>query len=71
MSTHRVQASQLIARPVEEVFAFFAEPRNLARLTPAGVAFEFLTDDFEMRTGLHIEYRLRPLLGIPVAGDGR
>ena len=66
MSTHRLQASQIIPRPLEEAFAFFAEPRNLARLTPAGMAFEFLSDDFEMREGLHIEYRLRPLLGIPV-----
>ncbi len=65
MTTHRLSASQFIARPVEEVFAFFAEPRNLARLTPASMQFEFLSDDFEMREGLEIEYRLRPLFGVP------
>ncbi len=64
-TTHRVSASQFVARPVEEVFAFFAEPRNLARLTPASMGFEFLSDDFEMRAGLEIEYRLRPLFGVP------
>lgn len=65
MSTHRLHASQYIARPIEEVFAFFAEPRNLARITPREMSFEFLTDDFDMRAGLKIEYRLRPLPGIP------
>ncbi len=66
MSTHVLRASQTIARPIEDVFRFFAEPRNLGRITPPGMRFEFLSDDFEMRDGLHIDYRLRPLLGIPV-----
>lgn len=65
MTTHRLSSAQFIARPIEEVFAFFAEPRNLARLTPFSMGFEFLTNDFEMRKGLEIEYRLRPLFGIP------
>jgi NADH dehydrogenase len=47
------------------VFDFFAQPRNLGRLTPRQ-RFEFLSDDFEMRAGLEIEYRLRPLFGVPV-----
>ena len=66
MSTHTLRASQFIARPIDEVFRFFAEPRNLGRITPAGMGFEFRSDDFEMRDGLHIDYRLRPLMGIPV-----
>ncbi|MDL2334988.1 MAG: SRPBCC family protein, partial [Chloroflexota bacterium] len=65
MTTHRLSASQHIARPVEEVFSFFAEPRNLARLTPSSMDFAFLSDDFVMREGLTIEYRLRPLFGVP------
>ena len=65
MSVHRLHASQYIARPIDEVFAFFAEPRNLARITPEEMQFEFLTDDFDMREGLRIGYRLRPLPGIP------
>jgi uncharacterized protein YbjT (DUF2867 family)/ligand-binding SRPBCC domain-containing protein len=65
MSTYRLTARQLVPAPIDEVFGFFAEPRNLNRLTPASMRFEFLTDDFEMREGLEIEYRLRPLLGVP------
>jgi len=67
MSTHILRASQFIARPIEEVFQFFAEPRNLGRITPASMGFEFRSNDFQMRDGLHIDYRLRPLLGIPVS----
>ncbi len=66
MSTHILRASQTIARPIEDVFRFFAEPRNLGRITPPSMGFEFLSDDFEMRDGLRLDYRLRPLLGIPV-----
>ena len=65
MTKHTLSASQFIARPIDEVFAFFAEPRNLARITPSTMSFEFLSDDFDMREGLEIAYRLKPLLGVP------
>ncbi len=67
MSTHRLLARQIVPRPIDEVFAFFAEPDNLRRLTPPSMRFEFLTEDRAMRHGLEIDYRLRPLLGIPVS----
>jgi ligand-binding SRPBCC domain-containing protein len=66
MSTHRLHAEQLVARPIEEVFAFFSRPENLARITPPGMGFDRLSDDADMRTGLEIDYRIRPLLGIPM-----
>ena len=66
MSLHRLSASQFVARPIDEVFAFFARPENLGRITPASMGFEFLTDDRAMREGLEIRYRIRPLLGIPM-----
>ena len=66
MSPHTLRSFQVVARPREEVFAFFSEPRNLARLTPPSMRFEFLSDDFRMREGLDLRYRLRPLLGVPI-----
>lgn len=66
MSTHRLSASQFIARPIDEVFDFFSRPENLGRITPSSMGFEFLTDDREMRDGLVVRYRIRPLLGIPL-----
>ena len=67
MTTHRLTASQFVPRPVDEVFAFFARPDNLARITPAAMHLEFVTEDRQMRAGLGIDYRMRPLLGIPVS----
>ncbi len=63
---HRLNATQHIPRPIDEVFDFFSRPRNLHRLTPSSMGFEYLTDDGAMRAGLEIGYRIRPLFGIPV-----
>jgi ligand-binding SRPBCC domain-containing protein len=46
--------SQTVPRPVEEVFSFYAEPRNLARITPRWLGFRVLNEgELEMREGLH------------------
>lgn len=47
-----------------ETFAFFARPDNLARITPPWLAFRVVSRDDDMRRGLRIEYRIRPL-GFP------
>jgi NADH dehydrogenase len=67
MTTHRLVASQFVPRPLPDVFDFFARPDNLGRITPPRMRFEFLREDRAMRSGLEIDYRLRPLLGIPVS----
>jgi NADH dehydrogenase len=66
MADHRLVASQFVPRPPTEVFAFFAEPANLARISPPSMRLELLTTAREMRSGLAIDYRIRPLLGVPV-----
>ncbi len=54
-----------VRRPLEETFRFFAAPRNLAEITPGWLAFRLLdTGDLEMRRGLRLHYRIRPL-GFP------
>jgi len=60
MRIHRLERRQVLPHPVEEVFAFFADARNLERLTPPLLRFEVLTPGaIEMRAGTLIEYRLR------------
>ena len=57
---------QLIGRPREEVFAFFADARNLEAITPPWLRFGVQGDgEIEMRPGALIGYRMR-LHGVPV-----
>jgi ligand-binding SRPBCC domain-containing protein len=59
-------AFQVIPRPIEEVFPFFAEAGNLERLTPPWLHFRILTErPIFMGAGTRIAYRLR-LLGVPL-----
>ena len=56
-----------IAKPLNDVFPFFSEARNLEHLTPAWLRFQVLTrSPIEMAVGARIDYRLR-LRGIPIA----
>jgi ligand-binding SRPBCC domain-containing protein len=52
--------------PLEEVFAFFSKPENLAKLTPPAMGFRILNrEPIEMKSGREISYRIRPL-GLPM-----
>jgi ligand-binding SRPBCC domain-containing protein len=66
MTEHVLEREQLVPRPLDEVFAFFAEARNLERITPPWLRFEVLTPEpIAMTAGTQIDYRLR-LRGIPL-----
>jgi len=54
-----------LPRPVDEVFAFFADAMNLETLTPPWLKFTVLTPKVEMRVGALIDYRLK-VRGLPV-----
>ncbi len=66
MSTHLIEREQFVDRPLDEVFEFYAEARNLERLTPDWLSFQVLTPSpIRMEAGARIEYRLR-LHGFPL-----
>jgi ligand-binding SRPBCC domain-containing protein len=57
-----LERSQLVEAPLDEVFAFFSDPRNLAKLTPPWLGFEITNiDEGALRPDFRIEYRVRPL----------
>lgn len=66
MRTQSLSSSVWLPQPLEHVFDFFSEARNLEELTPPWLRFQVLTPEpIEMREGLKIDYRLR-LRGIPL-----
>jgi ligand-binding SRPBCC domain-containing protein len=62
---HTFNTSMRLPLAPEEVFAFFAEAANLARITPPELGFELLTPPpLHLGAGTLIDYRLR-LYGVP------
>ncbi len=65
MSIRTRRSTQWLPRPRAEVFAFFQNPANLAKLTPPWLGFHVLTPQpLEMRAGAIFDYRVSPL-GFP------
>jgi len=55
----RIERSQLVAIPIEDAFAFFADAYNLEALTPPWLRFRILTPrPIPMERGATIEYVL-------------
>ena len=66
MKEFTLQTELWLPRPRDEVFAFFADARNLEILTPPWLKFEVLTPTpIEMRPGTLIDYRIR-VHGFPI-----
>jgi ligand-binding SRPBCC domain-containing protein len=63
---HQFHSEQWVARPLEEVFAFFSDANNLEAITPRQLNFRILTPGpIRLEAGARIEYQLT-LDGVPV-----
>ena len=61
-----IDTQQWFRRPIDEVFAFFADAFNLEQITPPWLHFHVLTPaPIAMQPGTLIDYKLR-LHGIPI-----
>ena len=63
------KAEQLLPVDLPTAWAFFSAPNNLSLITPPEMAFKTLThfeEGQEIYRGMHIDYKVKPLFGIPV-----
>ncbi len=66
MAEHILQRTQVVQRPINNVFDFFADAANLERITPPQLGFRILTErPISVAEGTLIDYVLR-LRGVPV-----
>lgn len=66
MREREIRSEMMLPRPIEEVFRFFSDARNLEEITPAWLRFAVLTPGpIEMCEGALIDYRLR-VRGVPL-----
>ena len=60
MRTFVLEREQWIPRPLDDVFAFFSDAKNLEAITPSWLGFRILTPEpIVMRPGAKIVYMLR------------
>ncbi|NDC42697.1 MAG: hypothetical protein EBZ77_14315 [Chitinophagia bacterium] len=68
MKTYLLARTQLLPISIAEAWAFFSVPDNLSKITPSDMGFTIVSqlDGKPTYTGMLIEYRVKPLLGIPM-----
>jgi ligand-binding SRPBCC domain-containing protein len=66
MYSYRLRREQFVPRPLEEVFEFFSDARNLQKITPSWLSFQVLTSGkIDIRTGTLLDYLLQ-WYGFPI-----
>jgi ligand-binding SRPBCC domain-containing protein len=66
MADHVLETRVFVAYPRSEVFAFFADPRNLRHLTPARLRLRLLTPSTTLAAGAVLDFRIS-WLGLPLS----
>jgi len=67
MAIHVLEQTQNVPGTLAACWDFFSDPGNLARITPPELGFEVISKlPPRIHPGMMIQYRIRPLFGIPV-----
>ena len=68
MAVYSIRTVQKIPASTEQVWDFFSSPANLQAITPAYMKFRVISKHHgeKIYPGQVIEYKVRPVLGIPV-----
>ncbi|MDQ2659625.1 MAG: SRPBCC family protein [Verrucomicrobiota bacterium] len=68
MAIYTLARTQEVHMSLDECWAFFSNPGNLARITPPELRFTVLSElPPEIHPGLMIRYTVSPLFGIPMS----
>ena len=65
MADHVLETRVWLGRPRPQVFAFFADPANLARLSPPALRLRLLTPGVTLAAGAVLDFRI-VWLGLPL-----
>jgi ligand-binding SRPBCC domain-containing protein len=65
MADHVLETRVWLARPRPQVFAFFADPANLARVSPPALRLRLLTPGVTLAAGAVLDFRI-VWLGLPL-----
>ena len=64
---YQLKTKQFIPTSIDVCWEYFSSPGNLKEITPPGMGFIIKTDlEAKMYEGMMIEYKVTPLLGIPM-----
>ena len=64
---YQLKRTQFVKTDLATCWDFFSSPSNLSKITPKYMGFDVLTEETSvMYEGLMIEYRVRPLLNLPM-----
>jgi ligand-binding SRPBCC domain-containing protein len=68
MATYSIKTIQKIPIDIDKAWEFFSDPANLQEITPDNLGFKILSKHHgdKMYAGQIIEYKVKPLLNIPV-----
>ena len=62
---HVLERTQILPVPLEQAFAFFADPHNLEAITPGWLRFRIVSAPPAIVAGVRLRYRLR-LFGVAI-----
>ena len=68
MAAHSIKTIQKIPVSLDKAWNFFSNPANLQAITPDNMGFKVISkhQGDKMYAGQIIEYKVKPLLGIPI-----
>ena len=66
MGFYQFKRQQVIHRPIEELWLFISNPKNLKKITPDYMGFDVMSEKLsdKMYEGMIISYKVSPLLGV-------